>query len=93
MFDPAIGVTDDSVIKFDFALHDLAGVIMGIPVYKMLGDSGVNPVPCYDTMILMDDISRIAHREGLLRLQQAVHRIMKWGIVTLKSKLVGLPSG
>jgi D-galactarolactone cycloisomerase len=40
----------------DIPLHDLAGVILGVPVYEMLGSKGKRETPCYDGMIYMDDI-------------------------------------
>lgn len=91
VFDPAIGVTDDSVIKFDFALHDLAGVIMGIPVYKMLGDSGVNPVPCYDTMILMDDISPDSAPRGIAQIAASCAQDYEMGYRDFKIKIGRAP--
>lgn len=57
VFHPAVGVTDDSVLSFDFALHDLAGNILKLPVFRMLGAGGCNPVDCYDGAILIDDLS------------------------------------
>lgn len=51
------GIKNDALVSFDFALHDLAGVILQTPVYRLLGSSGQNPVRCYDGAILMDDIS------------------------------------
>jgi len=41
----------------DFALHDLAGVILGEPVWRLLG-GGVEPrlFPCYSGMIYFDDL-------------------------------------
>lgn len=59
LFDPARGVVDDSLLPLDFALHDLAGVILGVPVYRLLAGDGTAPdpaVPCYDGAIYMDDL-------------------------------------
>lgn len=57
LFAPDQGVTDVSALPYDFALHDLAGHILHLPVYEMLGGRGSGPVSCYDGAILMDDIS------------------------------------
>ena len=57
IFDPAVGILDEAYGEFDFPLHDLAGKILGIPVYRMLGNRGSNPVRIYDGGILLDDIS------------------------------------
>ena len=53
LFDPAVGVIDDDAIFLDYALHDLAGVILDIPVHKMLGGKGELAIPCYDGAIYM----------------------------------------
>ena len=55
VFDPARGIRDARYAGFDFPLHDLAGRILGIPVYRMLGNEGINPVSVYDGGILLDD--------------------------------------
>ena len=57
LFDPAVGVIDDDAIFLDYALHDLAGVILDIPVHKMLGGKGELAIPCYDGAIYMDDLT------------------------------------
>ena len=60
LFEPAVGVLHDDLLPLDFALHDLAGVILGLPVYQMLasaaGQQPVRAVPCYDGAIYMDDL-------------------------------------
>ncbi|MFP3897490.1 MAG: mandelate racemase/muconate lactonizing enzyme family protein, partial [Anaerolineales bacterium] len=55
LFDPDVGVIDAQAMPLDFALHDLAGVILDQPVYEMLGARGGRAVPCYDGAIYMDD--------------------------------------
>lgn len=57
LFDPEVGVIVESAMPLDFALHDLAGVIMGKAVYQMLGGKGEQIVPCYDGAIYMDDLT------------------------------------
>lgn len=57
LFDPNIGVIVDEAMPLDYALHDLAGVILDIPVYQMLGAKGATAVPCYDGAIYMDDLT------------------------------------
>lgn len=56
LFDPQIGVIDDAALPFDAALHDLAGVILGVPVYELLGGRGQPRVPCYDGGIYQADL-------------------------------------
>lgn len=56
LIDPAVGVIAPEALPLDFALHDLAGVILGQPVYKMLGGAGPRELMCYDGAIYMDDV-------------------------------------
>lgn len=56
LFDPAVGVTAPEALPLDLPLHDLAGRILGQPVYAMLGGQGSTIVPCYDGAIYMDDL-------------------------------------
>lgn len=63
LFHPAIGVIQENLLEYDFALHDLAGTILGVPVFRMMGAMGTNPICCYDGAILMDDISP-DHKQG-----------------------------
>lgn len=56
LFDPATGITDERAIALDFALHDLAGHVLGVPVYELLGDHGGTSITCYDGAIYLDDL-------------------------------------
>ena len=56
LFDPQIGVIDNAALPLDAALHDLAGVILGVPVYVLLGGRGRPRVPCYDGAIYQADL-------------------------------------
>lgn len=50
------GVTDERAEPLDFALHDLAGVILDQPVFQLLGAAGDTSVPCYDGAVYLDDL-------------------------------------
>ncbi|MFC7620095.1 enolase C-terminal domain-like protein [Microlunatus sp. GCM10028923] len=56
LIDPATGITDPSLHWLDIALHDLAGVLLDLPVYAMLGGSGSTRVEVYDGAIYFDDL-------------------------------------
>jgi D-galactarolactone cycloisomerase len=56
LIDPAVGVVAPEAMGLDFPLHDLAGVILGQPVWKMLGGRGPREISCYDGAIYMDDV-------------------------------------
>lgn len=55
VFDPQTGTRDDA-LAFDFPLWDLAGRVLGKPVYTLLGNGGTNPVPVYDGSIYIDEL-------------------------------------
>ncbi|MGW5362146.1 enolase C-terminal domain-like protein [Actinopolymorpha pittospori] len=65
VFDPAVGVTEPSAMPLDLALHDLAGRLLGQPVYAMLGAAGSTTVPCYDAAIYFDDLDPDDDPRGL----------------------------
>lgn len=65
VFDPAVGVIDQQAEPLDFALHDLAGVVLDQPVFQMLGATGDTAVPCYDGAIYMDDLDPEAAPRGI----------------------------
>ena len=57
LFAPATGIRDKKFKGLDIPLHDLAGVILGLPVWKMIG-GGEKPLPTriYSGMIYFDDL-------------------------------------
>ena len=57
VFDVGAGVVAADAMPLEFALYDLAGVILDVPVYQMLGAAGGKTVPVYDAMIYMDDVT------------------------------------
>jgi L-alanine-DL-glutamate epimerase-like enolase superfamily enzyme len=56
LFDPATG-TAPGALTIDAPLHDLAGVILGLPVWRMLGASGGRSIPIYSGAIYFDDLA------------------------------------
>ena len=55
LFDPNVG-TDREADPLDLVLHDLAGVILRKPVYKMMGAKGTAMLDIYSGAIYMDDL-------------------------------------
>ena len=53
---PEKGIRDDAHRLLDPALHDLAGVILNKPVYKMLGAHGPKATSVYSGMIYFDEL-------------------------------------
>ncbi|WP_129664476.1 mandelate racemase/muconate lactonizing enzyme family protein [Phytoactinopolyspora endophytica] len=65
LFDPATGVIHPSAFPLDFALHDLAGTILGTPVHTMLGGDGDRTVTCYSGAIYFDDLDPVDAPRGI----------------------------
>lgn len=65
LFDPEVGVIAREAKPLDFALHDLAGVVLDQPVYHMLGGAGEDAVPVYDGAIYMDDLDPEDNPRGI----------------------------
>lgn len=91
IFDPDTGILSDKLSTFDFALHDLAGKILGVPCYNMFGDSGANPVPVYDTLIYFDDISPDRRPGGLQRIFDECQYGYDYGYRAFKLKIGRAP--
>jgi D-galactarolactone cycloisomerase len=61
VFDTATGVREPAAGPLDFALHDLAGQLLGVPVSSLLGAVGTvaeadREVTCYSGAIYFDDL-------------------------------------
>ena len=54
---PGQGIADNLDSKVDFALHDLMGVILNQPVYKLLGEKGLKESKIYSGMIYLDELN------------------------------------
>ncbi len=65
LFDPASGVIDNSALWADVALHDLAGVLRGQPVYQLLGARGMRAIRVYDASIYFDDLDPELNPRGI----------------------------
>ena len=65
VFDPSVGILDRQARPLDFALHDLAGMILGVPVYEMLGHQGPEANLCYSGMIYFDDLEPTKKPAGI----------------------------
>lgn len=91
VFDLDKGIVDMSLSTFDFALHDLAGSILGIPCYKMFGNKGVGAVPVYDTLIYFDDISPDRKPGGIAKILEECQYGYDYGYRAFKLKIGRAP--
>lgn len=87
LIDPALGVIDDRAAWADFALHDLAGVVLGKPVYQMLGGRGATSVAIYDGSIYFDDLDPEHEPRGIGALLQNVRDGWSAGYRAFKLKI------
>lgn len=87
MFDPAIGITTRDAVPLEIALHDLAGVILDQPVYKMLGAAGPKASPCYSGMIYFDDLEPPEDPAGIEQVMRNCQADIDHGYQQLKVKI------
>ena len=87
LFDAAVGIIDEGAATLDFALHDLAGVILNQPVYEMLGGLGETVVPCYGGAIYMDDLDPEDDPEGMAAVLRNCDQDVAAGYRALKLKI------
>jgi L-alanine-DL-glutamate epimerase-like enolase superfamily enzyme len=92
VFDPGVGISDEITLStFDYALHDLAGKILGVSCAEMFGQDGVNPVPTYDTLIYFDDISPDRKPGGLEKIREECEFGYNYGYRAFKVKIGRAP--
>lgn len=65
LFHPAKGILAPEFHPLDLALHDLAGVILGQPVWRLLGATTPHEYPIYSGMIYFDDLDPAAQPAGI----------------------------
>ncbi len=86
LFDLRTG-TSDEAMSIDLPLHDLAGNILGMPVYKLLGASGPTHVPIYSSSIHFEDLEPWGQAEGIPRLLAACRTDYDLGYRAFKLKI------
>jgi len=87
IFSPESGVTDERAETLDFALHDLAGVILDQPVYRLLGAAGDSTVPCYDGAVYLDDLDPEESPRGIDAVLENCANDYKLGYRAFKLKI------
>jgi D-galactarolactone cycloisomerase len=87
MFDPSTGVISPEARPLDLALHDLAGMILEIPVFEMLGSLGPKSTLCYSGMIYFDDLEPEDKPEGIGRVLKNCQFDIDYGYRQLKVKI------
>lgn len=87
LFDPAKGIRDGVPKDFDFALHDLAGIILDLPVHEMLGGRGTKATPVYSGMIYFDELEPEDSPAGLDKVIENCAWDVDYGYRQLKVKI------
>lgn len=87
LFDPTVGVIKQEALPLDLALHDLAGVILEIPVYKMLGHAGPEANVCYSGMIYFDDLEPKEKPAGIGKVLENCQWDYEYGYRQFKVKI------
>ncbi len=88
VFSSAAGIINPLVSSFDFALHDLAGVITNKPVYELIGKNKEPIVTnCYSGMIYFDIMEPADHPTGISSVLKNCQWDYEYGYRQFKLKL------
>jgi L-alanine-DL-glutamate epimerase-like enolase superfamily enzyme len=86
LFDPEVG-TGREADPLDLVLHDLAGVILRKPVYKMMGANGPTALDIYSGAIYMDDLIPVEDPRGVGAVLEACRMDYDAGYRAFKLKI------
>ncbi len=84
------GIADPELALFDIALHDLMGVILDEPVYKLLGANGSKSNPVYSGMIYIDELNEGNHNKNIDIILENCQWDYDYGYRQLKVKICNL---
>jgi L-alanine-DL-glutamate epimerase-like enolase superfamily enzyme len=87
LISPENGMRQDLSPYMDLALHDLMGVILNKPVYKLLGAKGTKNTPIYSGMIYFDEIDREGNPAGISKIIENCQWDIDYGYRQLKVKI------
>jgi len=87
VFSPARGILRPELHPLDLALHDLAGVLLGQPVWRMLGAEQPRLFPVYSGMIYFDDLDPAEKPAGIEQVLQNCAADRAYGYRQLKIKI------
>ena len=87
LISPKFGIRDDLNIYLDLALHDLMGVILDKPVYKLMGGNGSKETPIYSAMIYFDELEHEGKIGGIDKILENCNWDIEYGYRQLKVKI------
>lgn len=86
LFDPSVGVTEEAH-ALDYVLHDLAGEILGKPVYELMGAHGPTEIDTYSGAIYMEDLMPQTEPRGVSAVLDACQMDYDFGYRAFKLKI------
>jgi L-alanine-DL-glutamate epimerase-like enolase superfamily enzyme len=84
---PKTGIVPELDRRVDFALHDLMGIILNQPVYKLIGNRGTKQVPLYSGMIYLDELNPGNETKGIDAIIENCQWDVDYGYRQLKVKI------
>lgn len=87
LFRATSGILTPELHPLDIALHDLAGVILGQPVWRMLGAEKPKLFPVYSGMIYFDDLDPTEKPAGIEQVLRNCAADRAYGYRQLKIKI------
>ncbi len=87
LISPENGIRPDLNPLVDLALHDLMGVILQEPVYKLLGANGTKKTPVYSGMIYFDELEPEDNPAGMDKILENCQWDIDFGYRQLKVKI------
>lgn len=87
LISPENGMRPDLNPLVDLALHDLMGVILQEPVYKLLGAKGTKKTPVYSGMIYFDELEPEDNPAGMDKILENCQWDIDFGYRQLKVKI------
>jgi L-alanine-DL-glutamate epimerase-like enolase superfamily enzyme len=87
LISPEKGLRQGLSPLIDLALHDLMGVILNKPVYKILGEKGTKNTPIYSGMIYFDEMEYQGITGGIDKILENCKWDIDYGYRQLKVKI------
>ena len=87
LISPELGMRKGLNVYLDLALHDLMGVILNKPVYKLIGDNGSKETPIYSGMIYFDELEHEGKLGGIDKILENCQWDIEYGYRQLKVKI------
>lgn len=87
LISPEFGIHEGLSPFVDLALHDLMGVILDKPVYKLLGANGTKSTPIYSGMIYFDELEPEDNPAGMDKILENCQWDIDYGYQQLKVKI------